>query len=353
VLEYGCGNAAVSCAFAERAARVIGVDIDSGWIEEGRRRASELGRRNVELELHAPAAIQDAVAARRGEPDVFLLYAVLEHLTVDERLDVLRLAREVVKRDGAIVVCETPNRLTYLDHHTAQMPFFHLLPDRLALECYRRSPREDFKQALEAALSEGRDAGLEALARWGRGVSFHEFEAVFGEGLDRHVVASNYDPLLFGERPIHPEEVVLARYLSRSRPDLAPVWSRAWLDLILSPSPVAKRRPFLRPWTADTVQATAVGWTQWENLLLKGPDAHLSIALPQPTQRVVVGSVTLDGRWVTLSLRPEGSELPLGSSHRASPGVTAFTTFDLEQPTQRVVLGADDQCYVVFVGYEE
>ena len=56
----------------------------------------------------------------------------------------LRLAREVVKPDGAIVVCETPNRLIYFDHHTAQMPFFHLLPDELALDYYPRSRRPDF-----------------------------------------------------------------------------------------------------------------------------------------------------------------------------------------------------------------
>ena len=67
---------------------------------------------NVELELH-PGRRRSWTRsrARRGEVDVFLLYAVLEHLTVAERLAVLRLAREVVKPDGAIVVCETPNRL--------------------------------------------------------------------------------------------------------------------------------------------------------------------------------------------------------------------------------------------------
>ena len=217
MLEYGCGNAAVSCAFAERAARLIGVDIDARWIELGDEEIRKRGLDNVELELHPPATILDAVAARRGQIDVFLLYAVLEHLTVEERLAVLRLARDVVKPDGAIVVCETPNRLIYFDHHTAQMPFFHLLPDELALDYYRRSEREDFKAAIDAALQDGREAGLEAIVRWGRGVSFHEFEVVFGD-LSHHVVASNYDPILFGERPVHPEEVVLSRYLSRAGP---------------------------------------------------------------------------------------------------------------------------------------
>ena len=352
VLEYGCGNAAVSCAFAERAARVIGVDIDPGGIELGAKEIRQRSLHNVELELHPPESILDAVSARRGEVDVFLLYAVLEHLTVSERLAVLRVAREVVNPDGAIVVCETPNRLIYLDHHTAQMPFFHLLPDELALECYGRSERDDFKTAIDAALDGGREAGLEAIARWGRGVSFHEFEVAFGERLDQHVLASSYDPMLFGERPVHAEEVILARYLSRTRPDLAPAWSRCWLDLMLSPQPVGQRAPFLWPWTAETIESSGVAWTGWENLLLKGPNATLGVTLPQPTGRLVIGSVSQDGGWLTLYLRPEGSDRPLVANHRAPAGRHAFTTFDLPGPARRVTLAATAECHVVFVGYE-
>jgi len=351
VLEYGCGNAAVSCAFAERAGRVIGVDIDPDGIELGNNEIRQRGPGNVELELHSPGAILAAVGARRGEVDVFLLYAVLEHLTVAERLAVLRLAREVVKRDGAIVVCETPNRLVYLDHHTARMPFFHLLPDELALECYGRSGRPELRGAIDAALRDGRAAGLEAIARWGRGVSFHEFEVVFGERLDQHVLASSYDPILFGERPIHPEEVILARYLSRNRADLAPAWSRQWIDVILSPEAVDQRGPFLWPWTAETVQSEGVAWTGFENLLLKGGEATLWVTLPQPTTRLVIGSVSQDGEWLSLYLRPEESDRAIAASHRAPAGRHAFTTFDLPTPTRRVALAATRECHVVFVGY--
>jgi 2-polyprenyl-3-methyl-5-hydroxy-6-metoxy-1,4-benzoquinol methylase len=353
VLEYGCGNAAVSCAFAERAERIIGLDVDPRWIELGNEEIRQRKVRNVELELHPAEKIRDAAAARRGEVDVFLLYAVLEHLTVAERLAVLSLAREVVKPDGVIVVCETPNRLIYFDHHTARMPFFHLLPDELALDYYQRSEREDFKSAIDAAAKNGRAAAQEAIVRWGRGVSFHEFDVVFGERLDQHVIASSYDPILFGERPLHPEEVILARYLERWRPDLAPVWSRSWLDLILSPHPVAKRGPFLRPWTAETVQSKDVGWTGWENLYLRGPEATLWVTLPHATSRLVVGTVTQDGSWVTLYLRPEGSEQPMLASHKAAAGHAAFASFALSRPAHRIALEASGECHVVFVGYEE
>jgi 2-polyprenyl-3-methyl-5-hydroxy-6-metoxy-1,4-benzoquinol methylase len=352
VLEYGCGNAAVSCAFAERAKRVIGVDIDPTWIELGNEELAKHGLKNVQLELHPIETILGAVAARRGQIDVFLLYAVLEHLTIEERLAVLRLAREVVKPDGAIVVCEAPNRLIYFDHHTAQMPFFHLLPEELALEYRHRSDRGEIKQALDDAAVAGHAAALEALVRLGRGVSFHEFEVVFGD-LSRHVIASNYDPLLFGERPVHPDEVILWRYLERWRPDLAPVWSRYWLDVILSPQPVEKRPPFIRPWSADTDQSQDVGWTAWENLHFKGPQSTLWVTLPKPTSRLVVGSITQDGRWLVLYARPEDSDSPLIANHAAAARITAFSSFDLPAPASRIALQASDDCHVVFVGYED
>ncbi len=353
VLEYGCGNAAVSCAVAERAGRVIGLDIDEGWIELARTEVRQRGLANLELELHPVEGIMEAAVRHRGEVDVFLLYAVLEHLTVSERLDVLRLAREVVKPDGAIVVCETPNRLIYFDHHTARMPFFHLLPDELALEYRRLAPRDQLREELEKTESEGgREAALEALARWGRGVSFHEFELVFGERLDRHVIASNYDPLLFGERPVQPDEVILWRYLERWRPDLAPVFSRYWLDLILSPTPIEKRAPFLRPWSFDTTASEGVGWSGSETLYLKGPEATLWVTLPHPSSRIVVGSLTRDGSWVTLHARADGSSDVIASAHRAPGGSAAFTSFDFGGPAQRVAIQANRPCELVLVAFE-
>ncbi len=351
VLEYGCGNAAVSSAFAERALRVIGVDIDPGWIELGRQELSKRGVANVELELHDVERILEAVSGRRGTIDVFLLYAVLEHLTVAERLAVLRLAREVVAPGGVIVVCETPNRLTYFDHHTAQMPFFHLLPEDLAAEYYGHSEREDLRESLAEAELAGPPALHEAVVRWGRGVSFHEFEVVFGD-LSRHVLASSYDPVLFRERPIHPEEVVLARYLDRVRPDLAPAWSRQWLDLILSPQALEHRPAFVWPWIAETTESHRVGWNRWENLHLPGGDAVLWMDLPRPTTRLVVGAVTQEGRALGLRARPDGARNALGAELEPPAHVTGFVSLSFSAPTRRVALTATAPCDLVFVGYE-
>ena len=352
VLEYGCGNAAVSCAVAERAGELIGLDIDPRWIEDAHGRVRERGLRNVTLELHAPEAIGQAVAARTGQIDVFLLYAVLEHLTVPERLQVLRLAHQVLRPDGAIVICEAPNRLIYFDHHTAQMPFFHLLPDELALEYYRRSDREEFKAAIDRAAGDGRDAALEAIARWGRGISFHELEAVFGQQLDRLVLASGYDPLLFPERPVHPEEVILARYLDRWRPDLPPGFSRYWLDLIIAREPLIKRPAVLRPWSAHTLASRGVGFTERETLNLQDADAVLWITPPHPTRRVVVAVAGTSEPMQLLVTAPELGAA-LGAKVPPAVGAQAFVSFALPGPAQRVSISCESACELLFVGYED
>jgi SAM-dependent methyltransferase len=350
VLEYGCGSGPVSCAVGSRAKRLIGLDISGEAVAKGRTEVARLGLRNVELVAHPVDEIFDALGARKGEIDVLLLYAVLEHMTVTERLTLLRLAREVVPEGGAIVVCETPNRLTYFDHHTAQMPFFHLLPDELALDYYDRSDRPDFTAAMDEAATQGRQPALNTLARWGRGVSFHEFEVVFGD-LSKHVIASSHDVALFGERPVLPEEVTLLRFLQRVRPDLDGSWARSWLDVILSPTQVQHRPPVLRPWIAGTMSGSGVSWLPEEVLWMIGKNPELRIILPQATSTIVLGTATSDGHTAHLSLVPDGGE-PVSLEHELEPWVTGVTTIQLAEPAQQLTLLSDVSCQVSFVCYE-
>jgi 2-polyprenyl-3-methyl-5-hydroxy-6-metoxy-1,4-benzoquinol methylase len=350
VLEYGCGNAAVSCAVAERAERVIGLDIDEASVREGREHVRERGLGNVELAHHPVEGILEAASALRGRVDVFLLYAVLEHLTVSERLAILRLAREVLPPDGAIVVCETPNRLTWFDHHTAQMPFLHLLPEELALEYFPRSARAQFTSAIAEALARGRPEAERTLIRWGRGVSFHELEVVFGE-LSSHVLSSSWEPGLSGERPVYSEELALARFLDRWRPDLDASWSRRWLDVVLSPEPLARRPALLRPWTAETVQSRDVGLTAQDTLRFSGPGAMLGFELPHPTDRLVIDVLSRDWRAMTLWLRAAGGET-IALSHSAPQGERAQAQVRLQRPGASFTLEASDACEVGWIAYD-
>jgi 2-polyprenyl-3-methyl-5-hydroxy-6-metoxy-1,4-benzoquinol methylase len=350
VLEYGCGNAAVSCAFAERAGRHIGLDIDAAAIETGRRQAAKLGIENLELSAHPLGEVVAAMRGQRGEVDVVLLYAVLEHLSLDERLEVLRAAREVVREDGFIVVCETPNRFFPIDHHTSQLPFFTMLPDELALRLYEHSGRPDFLNAIAGAMREGPEAAARELTRWGRGVSFHEFELVFDE-LPHYVAASNYDVALFAERPVHPEELALARFLERVRPDLAPVFSRAWLDLVLTPWPQRQRPTFLRPWAMNTAESPGVSFTAAERLRVPGVETPLQVTLPVPASRLVAGILPERGR-TDVSARAESQPTPLTASFEGDGGQPHYVAFDLPEAARRIEVRLSVGGEVFFVGYQ-
>jgi hypothetical protein len=308
----------------------------------------ETGAENVELHAVDVGEIIEAVRTHRGEVDVLLLYAVVEHLTLDERLELLGLARELVPPDGLIVVVETPNRLVPPDWHTSFLPFYSQLPDDLALAYLDRSPRDDFRAAVEEAAGRGRAEARTALTRWGRGASFHEFELVFGD-LSRHVLAGGYEPALMGDRPVHREELALARYLDRVRPDLPPPFSRYWLDFVLSPRPLAPgAATFIWPWHMDTRLSPAAAWTTWEFIELP-PGRPLVIEPPCPTDRLVatVAVGAQDGR-ATLDTAAGVVERAL----RGPAGAPLTLDLGLPEPVERASLTLHDGGYVYFVGYQ-
>jgi SAM-dependent methyltransferase len=344
VLEYGSGNGAVTAAFAPRSARYIGIDIDPDQIGAARRL---LSGRHTEATLLAapPAEILAETAAFRGEVDIFLCYAVLEHMTVDERLSLLELAR-VVRADGVIVVVETPNRLTPWDYHTSQLPFLNQLPEELALRYFHRSERTQFVEALESAED---DAGLrETFVRWGRGVSYHEFELVFGD-LRRHVVASSWEPMLLPERNIYREELALQRVLDHARPDLPPLFSRYWLDLILTAQPFPQPRRFIRPWALRTTGSVSAAYDASEVVHLQADDAVLAVDLPRPSDRLVVG-IQAEGELGRLTVR----QATTGTEQRAviRGGGPEFVDLCFPSAADRYEIALHAPGLITFVGYE-
>jgi len=95
-----------------------------------------------------------------------IFFASLEHMTHSERQRSLRAAWQLLADGGILCVIEAPNRLWLFDDHTADLPFFHWLPDEIALEYLKQTPR--YQAAAFDTTSEG--AKLE-LSRRGRGVS--------------------------------------------------------------------------------------------------------------------------------------------------------------------------------------
>lgn len=347
VLEYGCGNGCVAAAFAPRVGRHIGVDIDEGAINAGRAFLREVGT-SAELRAAPLDRIFDDVRQMSGI-DVFLCYAVLEHMNIDERLELLQLARSVVRPDGIIVVVETPNRLLPWDHHTAQLPFMNQLPEELALRYYPRSSRNEFVSALDAAAEQGPAALRESFTRWGRGMSYHEFELVF-EDLARQTLACSWEPILQPERDVHREELALQRVLDEARPDLPPSFSRYWLDIILCPTPLADGRRFMRPWPLHTRGASGVAYDRTETLAFQDNASTLTIDLPQASARLAISVSAAQGTHAMLQDPSTGQRVtkPAAVSDRGSNWIE----FEMADAAERYEFTLSAPGTVSFVGYE-
>lgn len=339
VVEFGCGNASVTAALAGRTESVLGLDIDAGAVEDGRTRLAARGVSNVELVSGLFDELVASVEARRGEIDLMVLFAVLEHMTIEERLRILATARDTVSPAGAIAIVESPNRLLWWDYHTSVLPFFGMLPDELALLYATRSERPEFVAAIAAA-----NRSSTALTRWGRGVSFHEFELVF-EDFPDNVVGCNYEPELFTVRELHPEELYLAHFLSRTLPSIPPSFSRYYIDLVMA----SDGRPvrYIEPWPFETTNSAGVEYTGWETLLLRGPGSRLIPHFAHPTDEIVLG---LTGARQPLDVRihAAGTE-PI--NRRVEPGANAsFLRAQLDGFHENLTIDVTAPCHVNFLG---
>lgn len=241
VVEVGCGTGAASIPLARICKRLVGLDIDSNSIEVAKARAGYCGARdNVEFLTVAPEQLLEKALGCLEHVDVFVLYAVLEHLTPVERLHYLQAMWQALPDGGAIVVIETPNRLTWEDKHTAYMDFFHMLPDEYVCAYAERSPRPHFAETMKRLDEE---SFRESRYRWGLGASFHEFELAFSENLNEIVVADGLEPEMSNMFPIEADEVALRQYFMR-RGVAQPIgFSRAVLNLIFrKPSSATERQ---------------------------------------------------------------------------------------------------------------
>jgi SAM-dependent methyltransferase len=354
VLEYGCGPGSVSRAIAPHAKRYIGLDIDPDYIATARA-LNEC--EHASFLAYPPEEIGDALRGYAGEVDIVLLYAVVEHLTLSERLDVLASAREVARPNGVVVVVELPNRLTPVDHHSSFEPFLSQLPDELALEyLYRREVRRPEMRDMVVAkrdpsLPIGEDEeALMAFRRFGRGGSFHEFELAWGAPIDDFVVATNWEPDLIPHREIDPGEVALARTLARLRPDLDPCWSRQWIDLILTPEPALRRGPFHRPWIGYPGPASRFAVPSLDNVILLGSAAAaLNVVLPEATQQLAVR--VADGETQTTVRATTATGARAENTTQGSPGHGRTIVLDLPEWSDDIVLELPAGGWITAVTY--
>jgi len=173
ILEIGCGTGASTVAMAEQGAIVTGIDINPQALAAARDRCALYG---VEASfVQGNASTELPTITRHRQYDAVIFFAVMEHLTWKERLACIRAAWELLGSSQFLIVVEAPNRLWHTDFHTSFEPFFLWLPDEIAMDYSRFTHREMFKDAFRDR-SEDEPTRKERLARWGRGVSYHDFE---------------------------------------------------------------------------------------------------------------------------------------------------------------------------------
>jgi 2-polyprenyl-3-methyl-5-hydroxy-6-metoxy-1,4-benzoquinol methylase len=176
VLEIGCGTGSTTIPFAIKAKYVYATDISQTSLTAAKQRAELLEVSNIDFQLLDPEWAQDSQRLQDFEStvpkvDIIVMMALLEHLTISERINVLRTTWRLLKPHGIMVIYETPNRLSWFDWHSFLLPFFQYLPDQLAIEYADKTPRPHFQL---------QGNKTESLYRLGRGVSYHEFELALG-----------------------------------------------------------------------------------------------------------------------------------------------------------------------------
>jgi 2-polyprenyl-3-methyl-5-hydroxy-6-metoxy-1,4-benzoquinol methylase len=183
VLEIGCGACASSVALAEQGAIVTGIDIEQSSLKVGKCRLAEYGIKNVKIKNHNAERIREIFSDETF--DVVIFFASLEHMTIKERLESLKSAWAVLKKNGYLCIIETPNRLWWFDNHTSMSPFFDWLPDEIAFRYADRTPKiGDRFMGLYPT-----PENLVELVRMGRGMSWHELELGLDDYDSRNVVS--------------------------------------------------------------------------------------------------------------------------------------------------------------------
>ncbi|SAL66168.1 hypothetical protein AWB70_06252 [Caballeronia cordobensis] len=240
-LEIGSGKGMKSIALADLFERYIGIEINQLDLRQAEERNREFGTGSVDFICgNATDILENADA--HGIPqkiDVLILYAVLEHLTLQERTTVLEIADKVMQSGGQVLVMEAPNRLIPFDSHTFQGHFFNWLPDEPANELARAEAQDPQIKKMLIPWHEP-DAHVR-LARAGRGVSYHDFSDFLRDPESGCAfLADGFDVEMLNIEPFDYQQFQLFGYLDANVQNVnAFVFSRRWLDFIME-----KRRPY-------------------------------------------------------------------------------------------------------------
>lgn len=232
ILEIGAGTGSSTIALAEQGAHVHGIDIDPKALKVAQMRCECHGIDTATFQTLNAIDIDSLGQAF----DLVIFFATFEHMTYEERKAALAKAWNITRSGGFVAIVECPNRLWYFDVHTTLMPFYHWLPDDLAMDYSRFVDRQGFREEF-ASVNRGA-AQAERLARWGRGASYHDIEIVLGpvealdvrEGLADFRRIDNEDLDGWWE---HSQEGQFRKLLLAFEPRVPSAFFYPWLDVLI------------------------------------------------------------------------------------------------------------------------
>lgn len=184
ILEIGCGSGPATLALLEQGGDVVGADVSEDHMELGKIRLGLYGFTRPKL---INIIGDEFRSLRRGQFDLVIFMASLEHMHLDERIDLLRRADVLLRPQGYLAIVECPNRLWHSDLHTSFLPFHDWLPNDLAFR-YGKYCDRSFLRGLGTS---GTTTDYENFIREGRGASYHELQLAFGPDFGGYQVISS------------------------------------------------------------------------------------------------------------------------------------------------------------------
>lgn len=233
VAEIGSGTGSSTLAFAPYVGSIDCFEIDEKAAVIAKARLGFWSIDNVDFK---PGLFERGSARVADEYDAVLLVAVLEHLYFTEFKEIISLAFERLRPGGIIVVAETPNRLSITDFHTSWINFYQWLPPEIAQEYYRFSPRPLFVHDMSDAIRKRGTLSAEAterIVRWGRGVSYHDFELALGPQMHDMIALDGWEDEVRPLAPVFKDDEILPEIFRRWEIRASRAFARSWLYFVL------------------------------------------------------------------------------------------------------------------------